>query len=98
MGFDTKSPLKQYFKLFNFKVLLGNYAKGRPDYNLTFRRNFFSSVLSFETASRTKSEISRSNVDDCYTMPHILNISDLTLACDDEQLVGAPAGIRLLIL
>ena len=60
---------------------------------LTVRRHFSSLVLYLEAALRTRSEISRSREqDDCYTVPHILNIPNVTLACDE-----APAGIRMVI-
>ena len=59
----------------------------------TVRKHFSSLVLYLEAASRTRSEISRSREqDDCYTVPHILNIPNVTLACDE-----APAGIRMVI-
>ena len=34
VGFEIKSPLKPYFKLFKLKVLLRNYAKRRPENSL----------------------------------------------------------------
>ena len=59
----------------------------------TFRKHFSSLVLYLEAASRTRSEISKSREqDDCYTVPHILNIPNVTLACNE-----APAGIRMVI-
>ena len=60
----------------------------------TVRKHFSSLVLYLEAASRTRSEISKSREqDDCYTVPHILNIPNVTLACNE-----APAGIRKVIL